>query len=335
MSHRLEISCSGKMPDLETSFFAGKRVVVTGGTGFVGSHFVRQLKGLAAKIIVPIHLKPPKYWEPDGVELVKADLLDQNACRAVFSEGDVVVHAAGAVSAAGVTTGSNPMSAITANLSLTANVLEAAWAKKVDRILIFGSSTGYPVTDHPVKEEEMWMEEPHPSYFGYGWMRRYLEKMAEYVYRKGGVKVALIRPTATYGPYDDFDPVTGHVVPALIRRAVNRETPFEVWGTGEEVRDFLYIEDLVRGCLLALERHAECQPINIGFGETITIREMVDAVLSATNFSDAEVKCRPDKPVTIPKRMVDCSNASLYLNFKPTVSLREGIQRTVDFFRSI
>lgn len=315
------------------SYFKGKKVLVTGGSGFIGSHFVRRLLSEGAQVVVPIHKRQPVAWNKADVEILHADLTDQEACRKVMSGAEVVIHAAGAVSAAGITTGANPMSAITSNLVLTSQVIEACWAVKPDRLLIFGSSTGYPATDHPVREEEMWTAEPHSTYFGYGWMRRYLEKMAEFLALRGGVKVALVRPTATYGPFDDFDPATSHVIPALIRRAVAKEMPYEVWGTGDEIRDFLYVEDLIRGCLLALEKYADCDPINIGYGSSTTIKEVVEIVLKAAGHSCSPV-FRSDRPSTIPKRMVDCSKAEEKIEFVQKVSLEYGIKTTVDWFIS-
>ena len=164
------------------------------------------------------------------------------------------------------------MEAITTNLVLTARMLQAAWEAKVGRFLVYSSSTGYPPADHPVREEEMWSAPPPPVYFGYGWMRRFFEILGEFVSSKSEMKVAIVRPTAIYGRWDNFDPRSGHVIPALIRRAVDRENPFVVWGRGDEVRDFLHVSDLAKGSLLALEKLANCDPVNIGYGQAMTIR---------------------------------------------------------------
>ncbi|MBM3299105.1 MAG: NAD-dependent epimerase/dehydratase family protein, partial [Deltaproteobacteria bacterium] len=236
-------------------FYENKKVLVTGGSGFVGTHFVKALLEQGARVRVPIHSRP-LIVQNDGIEVVPGDLYNLQDCLAACDGVDYVIHAAGAVAAAGVTV-TNPMSAIAANLVLTVRVLEAAWSANVERILIFSSgTTAYPLTEHPVKEEEMWQAPPPPVYFGYGWMRRYLELLGQFVASRSDMGIAVCRPTATYGRYDDFDPRTSHVIPALIRRAVEREDPFVVWGTGDEKRDFLHVTDLVRGCLLLLEKHA-------------------------------------------------------------------------------
>jgi GDP-L-fucose synthase len=142
-----------------------------------------------------------------------------------------------------------------------------------------------------------------------------------------------VRPTAVYGRYDNFDPVASHVIPALIRRAVARENPFVVWGTGREVRDFLHIKDLVHGCLLMLEKAANCDPINIGYGKTVRIKDIVQSVLKAAGHERAEVIFDADKPTAIPVRMVDISKATRLLGFAPTISLEEGLQDTVNWYK--
>ena len=313
-------------------FYSGKRILVTGGAGFVGTHFIKALLAEGAQIRVPIHERRMIVADP-RIELVRADLTRPEECRQACAGMQYVIHAAGAVAAAAVTS-SNPMAAITANLVLTSQVLQGAWEAGVERILVFGSSTGYPATTHPVREDEMWSGPTHPSYFGYGWMRRYLERLSEFAASKSKMGIALIRPTAVYGRHDNFDPVTSHVIPALIRRAVAKEDPFEVWGTGDEVRDFLHITDLVRGCLLALEKHATCDPINIGYGKTITVREVVEVILRAAGHERAKVVFNSSKPTAIPIRRVDTSKAKAILGFEPSVSLEAGLSDTVDWYRN-
>lgn len=311
-------------------FFKDKNCLVTGGSGFVGTHMVAALMQQGAKVRVPLHKRKMIVNNPN-IETLQCDLSRQEECRRAMDGIQYVFHCAGAVSAAGVTV-NNPMSAITTNLVLTANVLEAAWAKQVERVQIFGSSTGYPVSDHPIREEEMWSGPTHPSYFGYGWMRRYLERVGEFVHQRSNTKVVLVRPTATYGRHDDFDPATSHVIPSLIHRAVTGADPFVVWGTGDEIRDFLHIEDLIRGCLLATEKLSTCDPINIGYGKVITVRELVRYILDAAGCK-AEIQFDASRPTTIPVRMVDCTKAKRLLAFEPNISLRDGLKDTVKWYK--
>ena len=314
-------------------FYQGKSVLVTGGTGFVGTHIVQELLKCGAKVRVPIHRRT-LIIKDERIETVHADLTNQQDCLQVVKGVDYVFHAAGAVAAAAVG-GSSSMAAITTNLILTAQMLQAAWMANVERFLLFSSSTAYPVADYPIKEEEMWSGTPHPTYFGYGWMRRYLEKLAEFVTSKCGMKIALVRPTAVYGRFDNFDPTTSHVIPALIRRVVEKENPLVVWGSGQEARDFLHITDLAQGCLLMVEKYATCDPVNIGYGKTVTIKEVVNIILKITGNDKTEVIFDSSKPTTIPSRMVDISKAKKVLGFEPKASLEEGLEDTVKWYAQI
>jgi GDP-L-fucose synthase len=246
---------------------------------------------------------------------------------------DLVFHAAGAVSGTGVGA-DHAMAGIAKNLNLTAQVLQAAWTTGVQRILVFSSSTVYPASDHPIREDEAAEHAPHPSYLGYGRMRRYFEHLAEFVASRSDVKVALVRPTAVYGPHDDFDPGTSHVVPALVRKAVEKLDPFEVWGTGDGVRDFLHVEDFARGCLLTMERHAACDPVNIGYGSAVTIRRVVDIILEAAGHSGADVRFDASKPTAIPIRLVDTSKAKRLLGFEPRIPIETGLRDLVRWYQA-
>lgn len=311
-------------------FYRNKKVLVTGGTGFVGSHLVQALLDQGAVVRVTLHDRPLKASD-SRIEAVSADLTDPADCLSAMNQIDYAFHAAGAVGAAGVK-GYQLMEGITKNLTLTGNILQAAWAKEVKKILIFGSSTGYPPYSHPVKEEEMWCDEPHPSYFGYGWMRRYLEKLGEYMSRVSPCKVVLIRPSAVYGQGDNFSEDTSHVIPALIKRAVLGESPYVVWGKGDEVRDFIHVSDFARGCLLALEKCSHFDPINIGSGTTHTVREIVGLILAASGHQDGPVVFDSTKPATIPFRMIDIEKARNLLGFEPQISLDQGIKDTVEWY---
>lgn len=304
---------------------------MTGGTGFVGTHFVEELLRQGALVRVSIHQRPLIINDP-RIETVQADLTQLEDCCKAMHGIQYVFHAAGAVSSAAVTA-SNAMSAITQNLILTAQCLQGAWMEGVERFQVFSSSTGYPAADYPIKEDEMWTGPTYPAYFGYGWMRRYLERLSEFVVSKSSMKVALVRPSAVYGKWDNFDPVTGHVIPALIRRAVEKQNPYVVWGTGDEVRDFLHVTDLVRGCLLMLEKHANCDPVNLGYGNAVTIKEIVQFILKAAGHDDAELTFDTTKPSTIPFRMVDISKAKSLFDFKAHVALEDGLADTVRWYR--
>jgi len=312
-------------------FYKDKVVLVTGGTGFIGTHIVQELLKHGADVRVPIHRRR-LIISDDHIETIQADLTKLEDCERAVRGVDYIFHAAGAVGAAGVGK-SAMMDGITQNLILTTRMLQAAWSENVKRFLLFSSSTGYPPAEHPVKEDELWSGQPHPSYLGYGWMRRYFEKLGEYVSSSSQVKIALVRPTAVYGRLDNIDPATCHVIPALIRRAVEKRDPFEVWGTGDEVRDFLHVTDLARGCLLMLEKYATSDSVNIGYGKGVKIKEIVEIILKAADHEKAEVIFNSSKPTNLPIRMVDTSKAKKVLGFEPRISLKEGLNNTVEWIK--
>lgn len=314
-------------------FYKDKTILVAGGTGFVGTHIVQQLIKQGARVRVPIH-KRPLAVQDKRVETFDADLTREEDCLAAVEGVDYVFQLAGAVGSAAVTP-AHAMADIATNLVLTSRMLHAAWAGNVKRVLMLSSSTVYPPAEYPVREEDAWSGPTYLPYFGYGWMKRYLERLGEYVASHSNVKIALARPTAVYGQWDNFDPASSHVVPALVRKAVERQDPYEVWGTGQEVRDFLDVRDLARASLLMLERYAVCDPVNIGYGRAVTIKEIVQIVLKAAGYSNARVQFNSSKPTTAPIRMVDTSKAKKLLDFEPEVSLEEGLTDTVKWYSQL
>jgi len=313
-------------------FYNGKNVLVAGGTGFVGTNFVLALLKEGANVRISVHKRLP-IINDSRVEIIEADFNNPDDCRKACRGVQYVFNCAGAVSAARMTV-TNPMSAIATNLVVNVRLLEAAMMEGVERILVFSSgTTAYPPFDYPVKEEDMWKGEPADVYFGYGWMRRYIELLGKFAGTKSKMGVAICRPTAVYGRYDDFDLNTGHVVPSLVRRAIERQSPYVVWGTGNEVRDFLHVSDLVRGCLLLLKKYPVSDPVNIGYGTGVTIKELVKIILNATGYSDAQLIFDASKPTTIPVRLVNTEKAKKILNFQPAVSLEDGIEDLVRWYK--
>jgi GDP-L-fucose synthase len=228
----------------------------------------------------------------------------------------------------------NPVTHVTANLLMNAQLLEAGWRAGVKRILYVSSSTVYPVQDHPRREEEGFLGEPHPAYFGVGWMKRYTEKLCAFYAQRFGMEVALIRPTNVYGPGDKFDPELSHVLPALVRKALEGGERLDVWGSGEAVRDFIYVTDLVEALLAVLENHATCDPINVGSGKRVTLHEAIKVILKLTGRTGMSVVYDPSKPTTIHTQMVDVSKSRALLGFGPRISLEEGLRRTIEWYKS-
>ncbi len=312
-------------------FYQDKKVLIAGGSGLIGSHTIEELLRRGAQVRATIHSKEPVIKD-DRIEYIQCDLTQREDCAKVVQDMDFVILCAANTSGAAVMA-ANPIAHITANLLINSQILEAACLAGVSRLLFVSSTTVYPAVTYPVKEEEGFTGEPHPSYFAVGWMKRYIEKLAEFYYQRYGMKIALIRPTNVYGPYDKFDFATSHVLPALMRRAVEQQNPFEVWGDGSAVRDFMYVSDMVEALLLTLENYAECQPLNIGSGQPVTIKESVELILRVTG-NPATAVYDDSKPTTIPFRVVDLTKAETVLGFKAKVSLEEGLKKTIDWYRS-
>lgn len=306
-------------------FYSEKRVLVAGGTGMVGSALVQRLLDSGARVRVVVHKRPLRDIDKRA-EYISADLMNQDECQTAFRGIEYVFQAAGVVGAAGVTAEQSMPGFIT-NLILTARMLQAAWAERVERFLLFSSSTVYPPIDHALEEGDAWKGDPYPGYFGYSWMRRYLERLGEFVATHSATAVIVVRPTAAYGRGDQSD----HVIPSLIRRAFLKESPYVVWGTGDEVRDFLHSTDLAAGALLAMEKGKSGDPINLGSGKPTTIRDLVQIVLDASGHQNVQVVFDPYKPVAIPFRTLDITKAKRDFGFEPKVSLRDGIKDFIEW----
>lgn len=313
--------------------YSGKSILVTGGAGFLGTHIIEELLKQNSVIKATVHNHPLRIPN-QNIEVINKDLTNKKDCIDAMENIDYVFHCAGAVGSAAVGP-IDVMSGIATNLTLTSQILEAAWRSEVQKLLLVSSSTVYPPADYAVTEDKAWTGPTYESYLGYGWMKRYLEKLAKFVHDESDMDIALVRPTAVYGRWDNFDPASGHVIPSLIQRALTKPNPFEVWGDGTEVRDFLHISDLARGCLLALDKYAKCDPINLGYGSSVTIQDVVNLVLKHTGHTDAQVVYDISKPTTAPIRMVDTTKAKAILDFEPMISLDSGIADTIEWYQSL
>jgi GDP-L-fucose synthase len=209
--------------------------------------------------------------------------------------------------------------------------LDACYQAGIEGFLDLNSSTGYPDRRYPITEDEYWDDEPYISYYGYGWMRRYREKVMEHTSHLTDMKIGIARGTAIFGPHDNFDLKTCHVVPALVKRVLSGEDPFAVWGSPDVVRDFLYVKDVVKGCLLVLENGESMRPYNVGYGSTVTIGDIVDVILKVTGKTP-KVEWDNSKPTTIPFRMVSTERITNELGFKPDYTFEEGMRETVDWY---
>jgi len=310
-------------------FFKGKKVVVTGGSGFIGTHFLMKLVEIGAHVVTHVHKNELQYIHDDINVLGNIDLMKLEDCIVLTKGADYVIHCAGEVA--------HPSSVPTdvqislKQLNLIGNVLEACAINKVKRFLDLNSSTGYPDIRKPLTEDEYWNDEPYKSYFGYGWMRRYREKLMEHVSKFSDLEISLARCTAIFGPHDNFDLKTCHVVPALIKRILSNENPFTAWGSPDVVRDFLYVKDVVEGSLLILEKGKSMRPYNLGYGGGITIGEILNSILKITGKTP-EIHWDDSKPTTIPFRAVDIDRIQNELGFMPKYTFEQGIKETIDWY---
>lgn len=317
-----------------SNFFEGKKVLVAGGTGFVGVNLIKRLLSLNADITATIHKKEPIIID-DRIKYKRCDLTKIEDCKDAVENIDYVFMCAANTQGAAVLD-KNPLVHVTPNILMNSQMLESAYFAKVKKFLWIGSSTGYPPTDNrPVKEEEMMNKDPYDKYFCVGWMKRYTEVLCRMYSEKlkNPMVTVVLRPTNIYGEYDKFDFETSHVFAALIRRVVERHNPIEVWGTGDDVRDLIYVDDFIDAILLAIEKINLYNPINIGFGKGYSIKELLKMILEVDGYTSAKVIFDPSKPSTIPIRLVDITKAETVLGFKPKTDLKEGIRKTIKWYR--
>ncbi|MFH1724566.1 MAG: NAD-dependent epimerase/dehydratase family protein [Elusimicrobiota bacterium] len=318
-----------------TGFWDGKKVLVTGGAGFIGGHLVELLVHRGARVRVPQEpgkdLSLPRELRP-SVELLSGDLLDPGFCRKAARGQEVVMDLAAVVGGIHYNI-ARPASIFRDNLRLFMNVLEAARLEGAERFLVTSSASVYPRRcSQPTPEDEGFAGVPEPTTEGYGWAKRMAEFLGAAYRKEYGMRVGIARPQNAYGPRCNFDPKRSHVIPALIRRVVEGEAPLRVWGDGSQSLTFLYVTDLVRGLLAVAERHAEADPINLGSAESIRIRDLVKLICEAAG-AEPEIVFDTSAPTGQPRRQCDTRKAEEVLGFRPEVPLREGLRRTVEWYR--
>ena len=313
---------------------SGKKILVTGATGLVGTNLVPALFAQGAKVRATIHRKQPVSPTP-GVEYFPADLSRDEDCTRAAAGCEIVFHcAARGASAGGFNRGGGLE--FLENFQMDSRLLAAAQAAGAKKFVWLGSTTAYPPTgERAVTEDELFTGEPFEKYYAVGWSKRFTEVVCKVYAERATPKldVAVLRPSSIYGPGDDFDPRTAHVVPALIRKVVERMTPLEVWGTGNEERDFVFVDDVIEAMLLAAEKVSGHAAFNIGAGASHTIREVIETLARLDGFADVQLKFDPTKPTTIPMRRVSIERAANELGWQPRTSLEAGLRRTVEFFR--
>jgi GDP-L-fucose synthase len=344
MQYKTSVEKKDFHPDT-LNFFSGQKVIVTGGSGFIGSHVVEQLLELNAHPIVISRQKNPEFLahlsnqsDSKKIEIQKCDLYDFAETKKSFKDADVVLNLAASV--AGIEYNKNhPASIFQDNLQCFFNSIKAATEVGIKRYLVTSSACVYPRhCSIPTPESEGFYDEPEPTNSGYGWSKRMEEYLGQKYAEEFNLSVAIARPYNAYGPRDNFNPKSSHVIPALILKAFQTQTEsFEVWGDGTHSRSFLYVDDFARGLIEVAARYPKADPVNIGAEEEISIRDM--ALLIADFVGTVRgVKLVPkfnSNGITgQPRRKCDGTKSKEQLNYLAQVSIKDGLKKTIDWFNN-
>lgn len=311
------------------------RYVVLGASGLLGTHLLARLGGIPGVRLRAASRRPAPGAAAAGAEWMSCDLADPAQAAAAVADCDGAFIAAGVLATAPVLA-RDPVGPVLANLRVVTNALEAAWRAGVEKCLWVSSTTGYPPLEETLSEVRMDEGDPPPGWYGIGWVTRFLERQcrwyAEALPRK--MRVAAIRPTMIYGEHDHFEEASAHFLPSLIRRVVARERPIEVWGTGEQTRDLIHADDVARAAILAMAHPGDFGAWNVGAGESRSVNDCLHLLLELDHFTDAEVTYLLERPTSISHRRFDTSLAAADLGFAPQIGLREGLRRTLAWYRA-
>jgi GDP-L-fucose synthase len=304
---------------------SGKRVLVTGGAGFLGAPVSRLLeRGGAAEVTVP--------------RSSRHDLTDTSAVAELFESArpDIVLHLAAEVGGIGANR-DNPGRFFYANMAMGLNMIEEARRRGVEKFVQVGTVCSYPkFTPVPFSESSLWDGYPEETNAPYGVAKKALLVMLAAYREQYDFPGIFLMPTNLYGPRDNFDPTSSHVIPALIRKCeearLEGAASITCWGTGSASREFLYVEDCAEAIVAATERYESPEPVNIGVGKEITIRELVELIAEVTDFS-GEIEWDTSKPDGQPRRVLDTARAESEIGFHAATSFEHGLGATVDWFR--
>src|ERR1700687_2427610 len=303
---------------------AGKRVAVTGGAGFLGSHVAEQLRAAGcAEVFVP-RSRDYDLRRADGGARMHAD-----------ARPEIVIHLAAVVGGIGANR-ENPGRFFYDNLTMGVELMEQARLAEVEKVVAVGTVCAYPkFTPVPFNEDDLWNGYPEETNAPYGLAKKMLLVQAQAYRDQYGFNAIYLLPVNLYGPRDSFDPAKSHVIPALIKKCMDavaaRAPRIEVWGTGAASREFLFVEDCARAIVLATENYDQPEPVNLGAGREITIRELVTLIAKLTGFK-GEIAWDASKPDGQPRRCLDVSRAEREFSFHATTDFETGLNRTIAWY---
>jgi GDP-L-fucose synthase len=306
--------------------FPYKRVVVTGGNGFLGRHIVERLRKCeGTEIFVPTRNQ--------------YDLVEPSAVKRLLSDTrpELVIHLAAVVGGIGANQ-ENPGKFFYENLMMGTELIEQARKHGVQKFVALGTVCAYPkFTPTPFREDDLWNGYPEETNAPYGLAKKMMLVQAESYRQQYGFNTIFLLPANLYGPGDNFEPASSHVIPALIRKCVEareRHVPFiEAWGTGNASREFLYVADCAEAILRASAIYNEAAPVNIGTGNEIKISELVQIIARLCRF-EGEIQWQHDKPDGQPRRRLDVSRAFEKFGFRAQIPLEAGLRRTVEWYET-
>jgi len=307
---------------MTTNFWKDKRVVITGGNGFLGKHLVAQIEKKGPKsIFVP---KSSEY-----------DLRKYEDCLKVAKKGDIIIHLAANVGGIGYNR-EFPADLFEDNILMGTFMMMAAREAKVEKYVALGTICAYPkFTPVPFKEENLWNGYPEETNAPYGLAKKMQLVQSEAYRQQYGFNSIFLLPVNLYGPGDNFDPKSSHVIPALIRKfveaTVKNENEVVVWGSGKASREFLYVDDAAEGIIKAAEKYNKSEPVNLGAGFEITIKDLANLLKKLTGYK-GKILWDREKPDGQPRRMLDVTRAKREFGFTASTSFEDGLRKTIEWY---